>query len=253
MWSLLLACQEPFDQDRHDLVDFRIAGMAAEEAPTALLWAETGLWSATAPSLVWTSSVEGEDTVHTLVATDAEGHQESGRLVVEPGAHQPGLVAFTREEGWSLAVELDREASTHFMAPAGEFSETGPQSTDWDPAGASGIVPVIALSFDGFGGVRWDVLDVPVDVDPPWLELGGRIFPTELEAEGSGWWAVSLEADEGWAGLRFADPLPATGPEEGEAVCGGSGDFDPGWLAEGRCGRDEILGARVVVEGTGVR
>lgn len=238
----LVACQEPFAQDRHDLVDFRIAGMRlAAGEPRALVWSGQGAFHATAPALTW--GRDGE--AWTLTAEDADGNVETGILTVEDDAETPVPAGFTRTvEGdeATLAVDLGDAWVTHWMSPGGAFAETGPHATGWT-ADADGIWPIVALHVDGRGGNAWTVLDVPVGVAPPWMEVGGRIFPLETALEGEGDWEATLEADDGLAGIRLVDVAPAAG--DGDAF-----DFDA--VVEGRVARDAVVGTRVRFAGRAV-
>lgn len=241
----LLACQEPFAQDRHDLVDFRIAAMAlAEGEPRALVWSGEGAFHATAPTLEWAQ----DGATWTLRAEDADGDVETGALTVEEGAETPVPAGFTRTvdgDVATLAFDLGDAWRTHWMSPVGTFEESGPHATAWT-ADADGIWPVVALHFDGHGGNAWTVLDVPVGVEPPWLEVGGRIFPLAASLAGEGGWEATVEADDdALAGIRLRDVAAAEAPADGEAF-----DFDA--LVEGRIGRDAVVGTRVRFVGRAV-
>jgi hypothetical protein len=185
-------------------------------------------------------------------AEDVDGHRESGELCVAADAVTPVVTAISREltgNGANLELTVDGASTTHWMSPAGEFSESGPHATTWTSDGASVI---LALTFDGRGGNTWTVIDVPSSLAPPYLVAGGRVFPISESLQGEGWFVATLAADDALSGIRLVDVQPASGPSDGEIACGADGlDLDA--LVEGRCGRDEILGARVALFATAVQ
>lgn len=251
MWlATLLACQDPFPEDRHDLTDFRIAAMERHDGEDrTLLWSEHGLWHEVAPTVV---AMSYGDSGFSVSATDASGHTETGELVLEDGAVNPTVssVSTTEADGvWTIDLTVDDDATTHFMAPAGEFTETGPHTTEWDPGDATGVVPIVTLSYDGLGGVTWLVVDVPVDVDPPYLQVGTRIFPVDPTGLTSGTVLATLAADDGYAGVTLTD-LTNGAVADGDGGCGSVGGavFDFDHLAEGLCARDDVVGLRVAVD-----
>ncbi|MFZ5476147.1 MAG: hypothetical protein ACOZNI_05175 [Myxococcota bacterium] len=239
--TLLLACQEPFDEDRHDLLDFRIAGMRLRAGePRALLWSGEGAWHATAPATTWEETSGG----WSLRAEDTDGHVETGLLAVAEGAEDPVVDEIVREldgDVATLSVGLGDTHVTHWMCQSGTFEETGPHATRWTAPG-SGIWPILALHFDGRGGNGWTVIDVPVDVGPPWVEAGARLFPADVSEDAEGWLEATVEAADTPGGLILSDVSVA---EAGDPF-----DFDA--VVEGRIGRDEILGTRVRFEGKAV-
>jgi hypothetical protein len=238
-FAVLIACQDPFGEDRHDLTDFRIAGMRLEgEDPRALLWSGSGAWHATAPTQEWTEDAGG----WSLRAEDAAGSVETGRLEVSDGASAPapGEVLRTVDgDVATLSIDLPDTHLTHWMCQSGEFAETDANATTWT-ASEAGIWPVLALHVDGLGGNGWTVIDVPIDASPPWIEVGARLFPTDATTAGTGWWDATLVAADTPGGLILTDVSVA---EDGDPF-----DFDA--VVEGRIGRDEVEGTRVRFEGT---
>lgn len=240
--ALLSACQEPFPEDRHDLTNFRIVAMTGtRDTPAATLWSGAGLWFQPLPELTWAWT----DDAVTLHTTDADGNEETGSLTVDPGAVVPTLAGFTRTEDndgiWTIDLDLDL-GSTHFMAPTGAFTEVGPNTTTWDPEGASGIIPIVCLSFDGLGGNRVDVIDLPVGVAPPWLEVGGRIFPYDGGLSGSQAVVATLASADDYHGVALTD-----------VVAGSDADpFDVDTLGRAEVARDDVVGLRVQLDTTAV-
>lgn len=239
---LLSACQEPFPEDRHDLTNFRIVAMTGtRDAPSATLWSGAGLWFQPLPTLAWS----WDDDAVRLETTDAEGNVESGALTVDVGAQVPALAGFTRTEDadgvWTIDLDLDR-GDTHFMAPAGTFAESGPNTTTWDPEGATGIVPVVCLSFDGLGGNRVDVIDIPVGVAPPWLEVGGRIFPYDGGLVGAQSVVATLASADDYHGVALTDVGAGSDAEP----------FDLESLGRAEVARDDVVGLQVQLDATAV-
>jgi hypothetical protein len=264
MLLLALGCLEPFPSDRHDLVDLRIAGMAVEGADLgaarALIWEGTEGWSARAPAQAWS---EPEAGLFRLEVTGADGSAELGELEVAEGHAAPRLESWAREvdgAGAHLSLTLSAPATVHWMSPAGTFVEDGAASTRWDAADADGVAladdvwPVVALWFDGEGGNGWATFDVPVGVDGPYLAVGGRLLPVAAGI-GSGDVTVlaTLVESAGVAGFTLADVREVDGTETAATPCGTTeGAWSPDDLLERRCGRDEVIGARVRLRGEGV-
>ena len=239
---LLSACQEPFAEDRHDLSTFRIVAMTGtRDTPSATLWSPAGLWHQPLPALSWSWV---DDAVH-LDTTDADGNFESSSFTVEPGAVVPTLNGITRAEDadglWTIELDVDL-GDTHFMAPAGTFAESSPNATTWDPEGATGIIPVVCLTFDGLGGNRVDVLDIPVGVSPPWLEVGGRIFPYDGGLTGAQSVVATLASADDYHGIALT-----------EVAAGSDADaFDLDSLGRAEAARDEVVGLQVQLDATAV-
>lgn len=253
----LLGCLTPFSEDRHDLTDFRIVGLGATEDGElrALLWSGNGLWHATAPTVVWKVDGEVVTTVPSgawmasAQASDADGNVETGNLEHQAGAANPTVGTLSRVVHGNtaeLAFDMGEESVTHWMAPVGTFTESGPHEASWN--GESGITPLIALHLDGKGGTSWSIFDVAIGDVGTTMDVGGRIFRVETELRGAGWYLVTLSASDDYAGFVLDDIEAAVGAADGESVCGADGlDFVA--VAEGRCGRDALLGARVAIYG----
>ena len=87
-------------------------------------------------------------------------------------------------------------------------------------------------------------------MEPPWLEIGGRIFPVDdVSGLADGVVLATLTADDGYAGVALTDV--ANGDvADGESACGGPAGavFDFDRLAEGMCARDDVVGLRVALD-----
>lgn len=239
----LLACAPTFDETRKDLVGFRLAGMAWDGAPHALIWSGEGAFHSTAPTLDWTVD-EGESTVVGLHAESAAG-EEDGELVVDADAVVPVVTSSSvvGEEPYTLSLEVEGDSTTRWMASSGTFFETGPHATEWTP-GDEPLAAIVALTLDGHGGNTWTWIDVATE--GTYLRVDGRLLPTEA-AVTDGAWAATLTAADNLAGIVLTDMVPAG--ETTDIVCG-LDPFDATALADGGCGLDEALGARITVEGT---
>ncbi len=252
----LLGCLTPFAEDRHDLTDFRIVGLAeADGELRAFAWSGYGLWHHSPPEIVWeidnvaVTAAPSAPFIATATVTDAQGRRESARLEVAAGASVPAAGSVTRVvDGTqaSFAFGLDDRTVTHWMGPSGEFEETGRHATNW--TGKEGITPIIALHLDGMGGNAWSAFDVAIGDVGPVLDVGGRLFPVDSALSGEGWYTATVAADDGYAGVSFVELAPAADSADGEPVCGTDG-FDLIAVAEGRCGRDDFVGARVAIYG----
>lgn len=246
---VLPACQEPFLEDRHDLTDFRIAGLGVKDGDLrALVWSGEGFWHRSAPTIVW--EIDGVEVIAAppppFTATVEIG-DETGELTVETDAAVPLVTGFSREIGAEvhLAVDVEGESVTHWMAPTGEFEERGPHETTWSPAEES-LTPVVALHLDGKGGNAWTLIDIPLGVSGPLLVTGGHVYPVDTPLSGKAWFAATVDADDGWAGIRLVDIAATETPLDGPCGVGG---FDPAALSECRCNRDDLVGTRITLHG----
>lgn len=324
MWTsplmLLVACQAPFAEDRHDLASFRIAAVAATPSATgvslrALIWSGHGAWHPATPTARW--SVTGADGVVVeaqgvraevevtlpasvlLVASDAEGHDEQAVLDVSASTAPPEILSWTRAEtsltaqdaakpiATRAAVVPDSASTTspagalrltvepadpdltltHWMGAGGQFAELDPHQTDWFAAEVEiddgevvasvplgvGVYPLVALTLDGVGGNTWTWVDAGVDVGPH-LRVDGRILPIDSSISGSGLFVGTVEAVEDLVGFRLVEVEPVSDTSAADPGCGAGEDgmLDLDLIASGGCGRDELVGRRVVLSGEAV-
>ncbi len=261
---LLLGCLEPFPTDRHDLVELRIAAMGAADDGSlrAYTWEGTDAWSTNAPVRTWGGDAACDAAglctmaaagTATLTITGADGATESGELTISDGATHPALAGFTRTlttDGGSLDLDVPDAQRVHFMAPAGEFAESGPAATAFT-APEDGIWPVVALWMDGLGGNGWGTFDLPVGVDGPFLAVGGRLFPVETtEPEGAVTVLATITATDDLTGFSLTDVALDDGTATADEPCGTTaGVWNPDSVIERVCGRDQVAGTRVRLVG----
>jgi hypothetical protein len=280
----LVGCLEPFAEDRHDLAGLRIVGMRAESAEDEwgdLLWSASAFvwdgdlgWSRWPENRTydWTAEDEGGfeargccDPPGTLTLTVvAEGETESGQLELDEYAENPeqGAVdlAIEGDQATVSLPEAPASATTHWMAPAGEFEETGAHSTTYTAPG-DGIWPVVALTYDGHGGVTWTVIDVVVGTVGPTLEIGNRRIPVDSDADAGreGAWTAMIEAVDTMTGFVLADLAQDDSDWDGteadarwlpQCTDPSTGLWDVDSLITRDCGRDQVEGERVRVYGT---
>lgn len=271
MFPLLLACAEPFDVQRDVLGPFRIAAIGVEDGV-----AHTAIWSgegthASSPSLVWTLDGEplgvGFDVVVPLegelglTATSADGNVQEARVSVsEPG----GEVDFTRfavqlgdediearraleereiessvEDDEALRVRLDSEwGSARWMSDVATVLPLEDDAADVVLEHDS--AQVLVLVQDGEGGNRWLWIDAAVG-GGPWIRHAGHLIDGDVEVglvagTVSGGTVVDLGAVDDLTEQDTLACAPADTP------------FELDWIVEGRCGLDEVDGARVVLE-----
>ncbi len=306
MLLLLLACQEPFPEDRHDLVSFRIAAITAEQTPEglrpqALISSPEGFYHSVAPTLIWTLGDEVQEGSRPLFANPVyplELHlrAESGELAeeavypLEQAPVPPVVSGWSRaqvdlkledagkpieerrlegedlpvEPGGAVQVGVATEARSRWMGTGGEFAELDAQNSTWFAGNfllddedveeakpvEAGIYNLVALSFDENGGNTLSFIDVAVG-ESPVIALGGRLLPVESPISEAGWYKATFTADESRIGFVLQDLNAVADAAGAPELCGmppGS-VFDPVWLLDGRCGREDLEGTSVVVWG----
>ena len=128
----------------------------------------------------------------------------------------------------------------------------------------AGISPVLALVYDGEGANRWIWFDAAIGIDTPLIRHEGRLLAlTQADgaevasaAQQSGWLVATLSRSDDAIGVALSEAtaLPATdeGPDlslQSTLSCAPSDTpFRMAWLAEGRCIRDDVDGATVILE-----
>lgn len=268
--AMLLACTPAFDETRKDLDGFRLVGLAADAGTLrALVWSGEGAFHRTAPTVTWT--IDGAVVTEApappftaRVVVDSGDATEQGELVVSDDAGVPEINGFSRTfDGTTAALSLavDTDAVTRWTASGGTFTEIGPNAADWSilpapdednvVAGAEpediGLIAIVGLTLDGRGGNTWSFLDVATDAGP-YLAVGGRLLPIDVQVPGEGRYLATLTAAANRAGLVLTDVVAAADTDVGDRVCG-LDPFDADALADGRCGLDEAVGARVLLSG----
>ncbi|MCK6524014.1 hypothetical protein L6R49_21615 [Myxococcota bacterium] len=114
-----------------------------------------------------------------------------------------------------------------------------------------GLYPQLALGLDGLGGNRWIWVDAAIGVTTPLLRHEGRLVPADAEAP-PGLVAGTVVLTDDLVGLTLTDVAPATEDDIAGTFlpCAPTpgAPFRLAWLAEGRCVRADLDGARVVLE-----
>jgi hypothetical protein len=244
MWSALLACQEPFEIDRHDLVGFRIAAISAPPAaagqslePTAALIVEGRPWSEDFVDLgwFWVDGPQDVTLLDPLSPTAATGPLPL--LVVPEDKRTLALIARLGDQEQRAFLEVAEGAPT-FAGPSSITLDQLPLSLDTVTGPELSLPARQELEGEPAGAVSpgdFLRLQALVEGDPliRWMATAGTFF--ELDRQTTDWAAGDLRLDE--------DEI-----EEGQAP------ISPGWvtflaLALGEPGETSFL-ARDVPVGT---
>ena len=112
-----------------------------------------------------------------------------------------------------------------------------------------GIYTQLALVLDGQGGNRWSWVDAAVGVEGALLHHEDRLLALDADPS-TGLLAVTLQATDDLWGLAPTDPVAVSDLAEQQALSCAPADqpFRLAWVVEGRCTRDELQDARVVLE-----
>jgi hypothetical protein len=220
MWSVLLACQEPFEVDRHDLVGFRIAAISAPPAspgqalePSVALIVDGRPWSEEFVDLGWFWVDHPDDllSLDPLSPTDATGPLPL--LTVPEDARTLALVA-----------RLGEQEQRAFLSVA-----EGPPSFSGPSAIELSALPLALQALEGpelLLPARQELEEEPLDATSPgdflrlraqvegdplvrWMATAGTFF--ELDRHTADWAAGDLRLDD--------DEV-----EEGRAA------LEPGWV-----------------------
>lgn len=233
----------------------------------------------------WDVAVPDGDGVLELVATHADGTVEAAQV---PVAQAPDAPTWIREHVTLDSVELaDRRAAQAEPGDSASLDEAVRLTLDgaftqarWMSAdgvgtvleletlaadvvadeitfdssegeffvaerlpGTPGISHHLVLLLDGQGGNRWVWLDAAFGVDGELARHGGRLLPVDAPLE-PGLYATTLDADGAPGALD-----PVSDLSDQDVDCGVADvPFELDWLAQGRCGLDQVEGARVVLE-----
>lgn len=184
---LLTGCQEPFAEDRRDLASFRIAAVAAREAPEGLVelrafvYSGLGLWHATPPVVTWTVGSETltgpvvqAPAVYPLdVAVTAEGDGLESAVLSLAAPPTPPVLA-----SWSRGVtDL---TITDVVTPI-EDRLTHVPGDDGPVAAGGGVRLAVETVDDG-------------DRVTHWMTTGGQL--AELDASTTDWFAGTAVLDD---------------------------------------------------------
>ncbi|MEO0601358.1 MAG: hypothetical protein AAF211_07975 [Myxococcota bacterium] len=216
-WFVLLACQEPFDADRHDLLGFRVAAVSASPAAPgdpvdveAAVVVDDRPWSEIPVTLAW----EWVDDPESRPATFDDGTGPEPALVRPPD--HPGWLALLAERG-----EATRRAVVR--VPNDD------------------VTPVSLAPLE-LAGLPWSVADV--EADPLKLDAR-RDTPTEPTAD-------RTVAPGGFVRVALTQAPARDGTVRWMATGGGSFfELDPlttDWAAgDLRLDDDEVEGSREAV------
>ena len=263
---LAMACTPDFDSARTDLQDFRILSVGLREgALAAPTWSGAGPWHDRAVTRAWSV---GDSTVDPLAPPDPLGTVEvtvtggdgaSERAVLTRATDAADItiagVTVTRGEDPGVAsLVVDAPGSTHvrWSVDGGSLLTTGSHAADWTLPAEGGLATVFVLALDDRGGTAWTWADLSADGALPTVGVEVRRFGVDAVPAtlNSSMLATIVEdPDEGYALASLTtgeteDPLPPPPCGVGE-----DGLFDVEALVDGRCGKDEVLGARVVLAG----
>ena len=101
----LFGCAEPFDEDRHDLLGFRIAAVGMHDGlGRAMIWSGEGLYHEQQPELVWRDE-EGRE-IGNGYDVDISEFQQVILDVVDPGGDVYSA-RYTPSES-SQTIEIER-------------------------------------------------------------------------------------------------------------------------------------------------
>lgn len=250
---LLLACAEPFDVRRQDLGPFRIAAVGVVDGvAAAAVYSGAGMGHEQAPTLSWSLDgealgegwdvpVSGGDELE-LRVDSAAGHSASARVSVAA----PEATTWTRnEDDGRVRITLEAGARSARWMTVDGVAEVVPLEplvgeVVWEEPGQAHH---LALVQDGEGGNRWTWIDTAWAVEDR-VRHEGRLLEGDTELTGPVAATLSLAAD---GGVGLANVSADVGDTE-ILACMPEPVFRTAWVAEGRCGLDEVLGARVEIE-----
>ncbi|MFT5686033.1 MAG: hypothetical protein ACI8RZ_006988 [Myxococcota bacterium] len=113
--------------------------------------------------------------------------------------------------------------------------------------GGVGLTSLLALIIDGSGGNRWLWTDAAVGTSEILLRHEGRLVVSDATAA-PGLIAATL-IEDAVGGVALSNVVSVTDTaEQDDLPCFPEAPISLSWVAEGRCARPDILGARVVLE-----
>lgn len=204
-WTVWSACQEPFDNDRHDLVGFRIAAVSVAPAaagepvyPRAAVIVDGRSWAADPAELTWFWVDVPEDVARLDPLSPADAVGPEPTLTVPEGRAVLGLVARSGDREARAFTEISAATPT-FDGPSG-FTVLGLPLAIAELEGPELLLearrrleeePTDRVEPGGF--VR---LTAGVEGDPlvHWMATGGTFF--ELDRHTTDWAAGDLRLDE---------------------------------------------------------
>jgi hypothetical protein len=263
---LALACTPEFDAARTRLGDFRILSVGLrEDALAAPTWSGAGPWHDRAVTKAWVAGGEELDpalppdplgTVEVTV-TSAGGTSERARLVREADAADivvEDVTVTAGQEPGVASLSVDAPGSTHvrWSVDGGSLLTTGSHAADWTLPEDGAIATAFLLALDDRGGTAWAWVDLSADPARATIGVGTRRFgvdavPAVLNASMLA--TIAEDPDEGYALVELAPSDELTAPVAPPCGARVDGTFDAEALADGRCGKDEVLGVRVLLGG----
>lgn len=204
MWilPLLLACQQPFGTDRHDLTGFRVAAVAAWRVgdvvnPRAALVVDGHLWADSAVDLRWYVLDATTDIADVDVATPPDAIGPTPSLVA--GMERLGLIA-TGPAGEVRRTYLDTPGENGSLW-LGNVEQGVVDGLTVGSATAEAFAPEARAALEAVSGTPQpgDVLrlhvDVPSDVRTRWMSASDGAF-FELDRATTDWAAGDLVFDD---------------------------------------------------------
>jgi hypothetical protein len=173
------------------------------------------------------------------------GTEDAARIVIDGRSDRSLRWMLAGEPGAVLELDADRAdlLRNEVRYDSGELliGKAGPQ----------GIYSLLVLAIDGEGHNDWAWVDVAMGEVDNLLPHGQRLLVADAAAPDSGLLLVNAQKDDdaGPTGMRWLDPVAASDPMEGERLACMVPDrpFHLDDLAEGRCTRDDLDGARIVL------
>lgn len=232
------------------------------------------LEEAPAPMLEFTqirlSRVEDE-SLATLDGPDLSLDSRMDWTTESVATFEPGDIL--RIEGIHSGDETALRTRWSATSPFGTFFELDSLRTDWvagelviddgkaeeGTAAPTGSLSVLGLLLNDRGGTDYQIRDLHLGSRPDGIETSGRWIATDSTLEaGETLVSGTLVADDSsTTGLRLEqsraiseEDLPATDPYGIQTLnCVGitNEPFNPNWLAEHRCTRDQVVGHTVVL------
>ena len=256
---LLAACTPDFDESRGDLLSSRILALGEREgALRAPAWSGDGPWHEAAVAVTWT------DPAGTAAASTAPPAPpwELGAAVAFPdGAEERGVLSRAAPQTWGiddvqtaydeggidLLVVAPEAVAVRWAVDAGTLVPTGPHAARWELPEDGALATAFALALDDAGGTAWAWIDA-TRVSTGTVRVGSRRFHADAVVEGDAQARLVADPEEGWA---LADLVAAAAPGAPAPACGArdDGSFDVDALADGRCGRADVLDATVWLRG----
>lgn len=186
------------------------------------------------------------DARRALEAADIERSAPSGASVrlTLAGVAEDASARWMSAAGTMLELETDAAD----LIPEEILFDDGEVETRTDLD--DGVFPGLALSRDGAGANDWLWLDAAVGVqDEGLVRHEGRLLVADAVPEAGLIAATLVEDAVGGVMLEAVEAVSDASQQEALACMpAGAETFSVAWVADGRCARPDVLGARVVLE-----